>query len=138
MTTVWILCGSTDPSSFCRYSIVTCVFPSGRNHHNLPLLRTSVSVLPSIDLLHFEDEDTHHYLPMPHGISQDEVTHHQWSIRCEGELFMSESDVQSVMQNSSRPIRRDAVLAIAATNNNVTAAIELVGNGTFLAAGSKL
>jgi len=52
---------------------------------------------------------------------------------------MSESDVQSVMQNSSRkPIRRDAVLAIAATNNNVTAAIELVCNGTFLAAGSKL
>merc|ERR1719443_1694448 len=29
MTTVWIFLGSTDPSAFCRYSIVTCVLPSG-------------------------------------------------------------------------------------------------------------
>merc|ERR1719401_2217303 len=47
MTTVWNFRGSTEPSAFCKYSIVTCVLPSGRNHHSSPLLRTSVSVLPS-------------------------------------------------------------------------------------------
>merc|ERR1719275_13998 len=46
-TTVWNFRGSTEPSAFCKYSIVTCVLPSGRNHHSSPLLRTSVSVLPS-------------------------------------------------------------------------------------------
>merc|ERR1719218_540628 len=43
MTTVWIFCGSTEPSDFCKYSMVTCVLPSGRSHHNLPFLRTSVN-----------------------------------------------------------------------------------------------
>merc|ERR1719409_1108278 len=46
MTTVWIFRGSTEPSAFCRYSIVTCVLPSGRSHHSDPSLRTSVSFLP--------------------------------------------------------------------------------------------
>merc|ERR1719313_2655317 len=46
MTTVCIFRGSTEPSAFCRYSMVTWVLPSGRSHHNLPLLRTSVSFLP--------------------------------------------------------------------------------------------
>merc|ERR1719321_1539659 len=46
MTTVWIDRGSTEPSAFWRYSIVTCVLPSGRSHQRWPLLRTSVSFLP--------------------------------------------------------------------------------------------
>eukprot|EP00418_Pyrodinium_bahamense_P083936 CAMPEP_0179058326 /NCGR_PEP_ID=MMETSP0796-20121207/24793_1 /TAXON_ID=73915 /ORGANISM="Pyrodinium bahamense, Strain pbaha01" /LENGTH=49 /DNA_ID= /DNA_START= /DNA_END= /DNA_ORIENTATION= len=44
---VWNFCGSTEPSAFCKYSIVTCVLPSGLNHHSLPLFRTSVNFLPS-------------------------------------------------------------------------------------------
>merc|ERR1719245_408030 len=43
MTIVWNFKGSTDPSAFCKYSMVTCVLPSGRSHHNRPLLRTSVN-----------------------------------------------------------------------------------------------
>merc|ERR1711966_176749 len=46
ITTVWIFFGSTEPSAFCRYSMVTCVLPSGRSHQSRPLLRTSVSTLP--------------------------------------------------------------------------------------------
>merc|ERR1719375_924165 len=46
MTTVWIRRGSTEPSAFWRYSMVTWVFPSGRNHQSSPLLRTSVRVFP--------------------------------------------------------------------------------------------
>merc|ERR1719305_997183 len=46
MTTVWIFCGSTEPSAFCKYSMVTWVLPSGRNHHRSPFLRTSVNFLP--------------------------------------------------------------------------------------------
>merc|ERR1712156_687248 len=46
ITTVWIFCGSTEPSSRCKYWMVTWVLPSGRNHQSNPLLRTSVSFLP--------------------------------------------------------------------------------------------
>merc|ERR1719487_2763497 len=46
MRTVWIFCGSTEPSAFCKYSMVTCVLPSGRNHQSLPFLRTSVNLYP--------------------------------------------------------------------------------------------
>ena len=48
MTTVWIMSGSTEPSAFCWYLIVTCVLPSGRSHQSEPSLRTSVRVLPSL------------------------------------------------------------------------------------------
>ena len=47
MTTVWIMVGSTEPSGFWLYLMVTWVLPSGRSHHRVPSLRTSVSVLPS-------------------------------------------------------------------------------------------
>jgi hypothetical protein len=40
-------CSSTEPCGFCWCSMVTCVFPSVRNHNKSTLVRTSVSFLPS-------------------------------------------------------------------------------------------
>eukprot|EP00969_Alexandrium_andersonii_P330220 14593240-Alexandrium_andersonii.AAC.1 len=44
---VWNLRGSTEPSAFCMYSMVTCVLPPGRNHQRLPSLCASVSFFPN-------------------------------------------------------------------------------------------
>ena len=48
ITTVWIDVGVTEPSVCCVYLMVTCVLPSGRSHHSVPSLRTSVSLCPSL------------------------------------------------------------------------------------------
>merc|ERR1719238_1184066 len=40
--------GSTEPSGFCTYLMVSWVLPSGRSHQQVPSLRTSVKTLPSL------------------------------------------------------------------------------------------